>query len=165
MFNCNLPPTALLAEWPRSFMCYCNNTVVDWILEYESARKADLGEENSPAGTGAHILQITVRCCNHWAIHAPDVFLLVWGRTFSLQANLMKYISKCVCVCVSVHVCVHKIEREGEGEFIYIYLERVWERDTEREFIYRYLFSNKMICPWAWKHINYCDTNSWVLSV
>ena len=65
-------------------------------------------------------------------------------------------------VCVSVHECVHKIEREREGEFIYnIYLER----ERERKFICRYLFENKIICPWVWKLINYCDTNSWVLSV
>ena len=32
MFNCNLPP-ALLAEWPRSFTCYCGNMGVEWILK------------------------------------------------------------------------------------------------------------------------------------
>ena len=70
-------------------------------------------------------------------------------------------VSVCLCVWVYMHLCIRL--REGEGEFIYIYLEREWDR--EREFIYRYLFSNKIIYQWAWKHINYCDTNSWVLSV
>ena len=30
VFSCNLP-SALLAEWPGSFVCYCSDTGVDWI--------------------------------------------------------------------------------------------------------------------------------------
>ena len=48
MFSGNWPP-ALLAEWPGSFMCYCCNTGVEQIPEWESAQNADPGVENSPA--------------------------------------------------------------------------------------------------------------------
>ena len=44
--SCNLPP-ALMAEWPRSFVCYCSNMGVDWIPEWESTQKVDPGEKNS----------------------------------------------------------------------------------------------------------------------
>ena len=33
MFSCNLPP-ALLAEWPGSCMCYCSNTLAEWIPKW-----------------------------------------------------------------------------------------------------------------------------------
>ena len=44
-FSCNLP-SALLAEWPASFTCFCGNTGVEWLLKYESVNEADPGEEN-----------------------------------------------------------------------------------------------------------------------
>ena len=48
IFSSNLP-TALLATWPGTFMCYFGNTGVERILKQESAQKGDPGEENSPA--------------------------------------------------------------------------------------------------------------------
>ena len=48
IFSSNLP-TALLAAWPGTFMCYFGNTGVERILKQESAQKGDPGEEKSPA--------------------------------------------------------------------------------------------------------------------
>ena len=46
VFRCNLPP-AFLTEWPESFTTAVTLGGTD--TEYESAQKANSGEENSPA--------------------------------------------------------------------------------------------------------------------
>ena len=48
LFCCNLPP-ALLEERPGSLICYCSNTGVEQVPNWESAQKVDPGEENSHA--------------------------------------------------------------------------------------------------------------------
>jgi len=48
VFSCNLPP-AFWAEWLESFMCYCGNTGVEWILKQVST-ESGLWRRNSPTG-------------------------------------------------------------------------------------------------------------------
>ena len=47
MFRCNLPP-ALLAEWPRSFTCHCNNKGVELTLSKSQHRKLTLEKKILP---------------------------------------------------------------------------------------------------------------------
>ena len=47
MFSCN-PPSAALAQWPGSYVCYCGNKGVKWILTKESAQKVNFGVEILP---------------------------------------------------------------------------------------------------------------------
>ena len=72
-----------------SFMCYCANTGVEWILKQESAQKVGPGEEHFPALQGLEpaTFQSRVRCSNHWAIPTPMlmrkvdlIFLLCTGK-------------------------------------------------------------------------------------
>ena len=47
MFRCNLPP-ALLAEWPRSFMCCCGNTEMERTLNKSRHTKLNLEKKILP---------------------------------------------------------------------------------------------------------------------
>ena len=79
-YHLKLPP-ALLAEWLRSFTCYCGNMVVEWILKEGPAQNVDPGEENSPAQTWTQDLLITRPALYHFPtskithqVHFPVFF-------------------------------------------------------------------------------------------
>jgi len=118
VFSCNLP-SALLAEWPGSFTCYCGNTGVERIPKKESAQKADPGEEGLEPGT----FRSRVRRSNHWALPAlPSYPLLesVSWHTCSIASSAWpiqdlthpkRLIQACVLLCLS------RLRRVSCGDF------------------------------------------------
>ena len=87
VFRCNLS-LVLLAKWPGSFTCYCDNTRVVRISKLESAQKVDPEEEIFPLPFGhesgvlplsyprsPHLMRNTygIRCKTHDIRCAPGI--------------------------------------------------------------------------------------------
>ena len=109
MFSCNLPP-ALLAEWPGSFTCYCDNSAWNGYQNKSQPRKLTPEIKMiTPLLQGLEFatFQSRVWCSNHWAIPTST--------------------NRCVACCATV--CLHWL-REG-WQWVHLLLNgsRQWRRN------------------------------------
>ena len=75
VFRCNLP-TALSAEWPRSFTCHCGNTGVEWTPNKSKHRKWTLEKKILPPllpGFELATFRVRVRRCTNKLSRLPKV--------------------------------------------------------------------------------------------
>ena len=125
MFSCNLP-SALLAEWPESFACYCGNTGVE--RNKSQHRKSSCPREKKILppllqGFEPATFQSRVRRSNHWAIPSligrrnasspvsPNQLQGFSPRPairYHLQFNEIKYVSDHWTSATDIFVCWHR---------------------------------------------------------
>ena len=89
MFNCNVLPSAVWAEWKGSFPCHCGNTGVERTPKKSQHRKVRLEKKSSPAASsGNRIRDLSTTCPSLCQLSYPGPAFANYSSTNPLDFDL-----------------------------------------------------------------------------